>query len=248
MRTLVADLHDYDHFHLLDLRANDVCGFILATYGDGDPPDNTSGFWDAVSAFHQESRDLSNLHYVLFGLGNSKYRQYNRVADKVDSILQSRGAVRYGEPGRGDDADGSTEDDFLNWRQSIEEQLKIRLQLTEQTRNHQPTFNVEAVKDISTDEVYLGEPHTSMLDKRLSGRLAFDADVPSVISVASIRKLWESNRRLCIHVDFDLGPNRFVKFKVSTPVLGGLGTRSSIHRMLIETSLDIDWRSFHHMG
>ena len=190
---------------------------------------------------------MSNLHYFVFGLGNSKYRQYNRVADKVDSIFQSRNAVRYGDPGRGDDAHGSTEDDFLIWRQTIEEELKFRLQLTEQNRIYQPAFNVEELKDFPPDKVYMGEPHTSMLDKRLSGRLAFDADVPSVISLASVRKLWESNCRLCLHVDFDLGPNRFVKFKVSTPVLCGLDTRNSIHRILIGTSLNIDWRSFHHM-
>lgn len=38
MRILVADLDDFDHRHLVTFPQDKVAGFILSTYGEGDPP------------------------------------------------------------------------------------------------------------------------------------------------------------------------------------------------------------------
>ncbi|KAJ5688857.1 hypothetical protein N7462_003249 [Penicillium macrosclerotiorum] len=140
IQALAADLSDYDHLHLVELQKNTPCGFILSTYGDGEPPDNTNGLWTSLEKFEKSGTKLENLRYIIFGLGNSKYRLFNRVADHVDLTLQRLGAVRYGSAGRGDDANGDTENAFLKWRPGCEEILKNELNLHEQKAVYRPAF------------------------------------------------------------------------------------------------------------
>ncbi|PYH96710.1 riboflavin synthase domain-like protein [Aspergillus ellipticus CBS 707.79] len=116
LHVLVADLSDYDHQNLVELQSTTPCGFIVSTYGDGDPPYNANSFMTTLQALEREGVTLKNLRYFIFGLGNSKYRMFNRVADQVDETLLKLGAIRYGSPGRGDDADGSMESSYLAWR------------------------------------------------------------------------------------------------------------------------------------
>lgn len=44
LQVLAADLSDYDHLHLVELQKDTPCAFVLSTYGDREPPDNTNGF------------------------------------------------------------------------------------------------------------------------------------------------------------------------------------------------------------
>lgn len=146
---------------------------------------------------------------MIFGLGNSNYRQYNRVAEYVDSVFQILGAERLGQVGQGDDANGETEIDFLSWRRTLEKELKLLLHLTEQSCGYQPVFQITEVPSIAPDKVSLGEPHFLLrVPQRVSSAIA-----PSVLAVSRARKLWETDARLCIHVDVDVGDTRLVKYK-----------------------------------
>lgn len=116
LRVLTADLDNHDHRHLAQLEKHQLCGFVLSTYGDGDPPDNTNGLWNMLHKLSVNGTALENLRYIIFGLGNSNYRQFNRVAEHVDNSLEKMGATRYGEAGRCDDANGDTENTFASWR------------------------------------------------------------------------------------------------------------------------------------
>ena len=207
LQVLAADLSDYDQHHLVKLQETTPCGFVLSTYGDGDPPDNTNGLWTALQEMERDGTILNNLHYVIFSLGNSKYRLFNRVAEHVDTTLQKLGAVRYGSAGRGDDADGSTENDFLAWRSACEDVIKNELQLQEQETTYRPAFVIE--EQLSAKEIHKGIPYSC-----LSGSANRQNDTPiKALSISKIYKLWDDSERACIHVDIDLGGNRSTKYK-----------------------------------
>ncbi|KAJ4248807.1 hypothetical protein NW762_012645 [Fusarium torreyae] len=204
LRVLAVDLDDYDHHHLAQLEKHHLCGFILSTYGDGDPPDNTNGLWNTLHRLSAKGTALENLRYVLFGLGNSNYRQFNRVAEHVDNFLQKMGATRYGEAGRGDDASGDTEVAFASWRRAIEDVLKQEFQLKEHDTSYKPSFVIRSEPGECEEVLHLGEP-----------QLVNSSQPEGVrpIAISSINKLWEDDERLCVHADLDLGEDRRLKYK-----------------------------------
>lgn len=69
------------------------------------------------------------MQYAIFGLGNSTYEHCNLVARKVDASLTQRGAKRIGTLGEGDDANGSTEDNFLAWKDAMWEAMGSTMDL-----------------------------------------------------------------------------------------------------------------------
>ncbi|KAF2094200.1 riboflavin synthase domain-like protein [Rhizodiscina lignyota] len=211
MKVLVADLDDYDHLHLAELNERQIIGFILATYGEGDPPDNTNVFWSTAHELQEKGIKLNNMCYVVFGLGNSKYRQYNRVAESINSTFQKLGASRIGEMGKGDDANGSTEEDFASWKKDISHTLEETLNLQVQNQEYQPAFTITEIDDIGEDAVFLGEPHSSLLRNGTKSKWG-DLTAPNVIPIARSRILWQSGQRHCIDIDFDLGRQRLLKY------------------------------------
>lgn len=213
LTVLVADLDDYDHIHLNELEPSQLVGFILATYGEGDPPDNANGFWSTIRSLPEKGIRIEALQYIVFGLGNSKYRHYNRVADTVDSMLQKCGATRVGDFGKGDDANGQTEDDFIEWRLKTLDRIQVVLNLKDQQRIYQPAFRVEEVAECDVDAVFRGEPHPALLKKRPATGKYGDLSSPSVIKIAQAIKLWDTGRRHCIHFEMDLGENRLLKYR-----------------------------------
>ncbi|XP_044413989.1 NADPH-dependent diflavin oxidoreductase 1 [Triticum aestivum] len=79
--------------------------FIVSTTGQGDPPDSMKNFWKYLLRNHLGARWLKGLHYAMFGLGDSSYREYNVgfPAIKLDQRLFDLGAKRITERGLGDD-------------------------------------------------------------------------------------------------------------------------------------------------
>jgi NADPH-ferrihemoprotein reductase len=71
LESLVADLSDYDAGSIASLRSDHLAIFLLSTYGEGDPSDNSTGFWDWLKTLESDSDALSQLKYLAFGFGNS---------------------------------------------------------------------------------------------------------------------------------------------------------------------------------
>jgi NADPH-ferrihemoprotein reductase len=93
--------------------------FFLATYGEGEPTDNSKDFYDWLcAASADDGLDLSHLRFAVFGLGNKTYEHYNSVGVTVDRRLAELGATRVVALGLGDD-DSSLEDDFAAWRANL---------------------------------------------------------------------------------------------------------------------------------
>ncbi|KAM5343495.1 hypothetical protein ACJ41O_012032 [Fusarium nematophilum] len=213
LRALAADSDDFDFEHLAQLKRPQLCSFVLSTYGDGDPPDNASGLWNFLHAADKHGVTLGSLRYLLFGLGNSNYRQYNQVAETVDALLCNLGGERLGRLGAGDDAHGETESHFLTWKQEIYPELESKLGLKEQKHSYQPAFDIQHDNSIAVDKLCLGEPYSSSPNFRTTSLRTAESKQPTPIKILQARKLWETDQRLCIHMELDLGEGRRLKYK-----------------------------------
>ncbi|MCF7762903.1 MAG: sulfite reductase subunit alpha [Verrucomicrobia bacterium] len=83
---------------------------ITSTYGDGEPPDNALGFWEALS--REDAPRFENLSYSVCALGDSNYTQFCRFGVDVDLRLEALGARRVC---RRVDCDVDYEEAFSRW-------------------------------------------------------------------------------------------------------------------------------------
>lgn len=55
--------------------------FVVATYGEGDPPDNAAEFHSFMTGPDLEGNDdIKNTKFAVFGLGNRTYDKFNEMA------------------------------------------------------------------------------------------------------------------------------------------------------------------------
>mmetsp|Transcript_10563 Transcript_10563/g.19795 ORF Transcript_10563/g.19795 Transcript_10563/m.19795 type:complete len:444 (+) Transcript_10563:647-1978(+) len=106
---------DYDDFQTLEFAM-----FFMATYGEGDPCDNSIEFINFLKKSSDDegpSDDFaSNLKFTVFGLGNTQYEHYNEMGHLVQKRMKAVGGTEIYELGLGDD-DKDLEEDFENWRE-----------------------------------------------------------------------------------------------------------------------------------
>jgi len=87
LKTMVADLEDYDFDNLDSFPDDRIAMFVLATYGEGEPTDNAVDFYEFIigddisfsNGGSVDEKPLSNLKFVAFGLGNNTYEHYNSM-------------------------------------------------------------------------------------------------------------------------------------------------------------------------
>ncbi|KFH68951.1 hypothetical protein MVEG_05753 [Podila verticillata NRRL 6337] len=220
LKTMTADLEEYD-MNLLDTLPEDhLAVFVLATYGEGEPTDNAVEFWEhlvtgedlpefSAGNYQDPERPLSNLHFVMFGLGNKTYEHYNSVCRKVDEKLTNLGATRIGERGEGDD-DGSLEEDFLSWKddmwKAVCDFVGIDFSAAGLSGPRQATYKVleytpEEVQQLT--KIFHGEHHENKIS--VGSRPTYDAKNPCSAPISVSRELFAASAdRHCLHMEIDI--------------------------------------------
>ncbi|KAH0362699.1 riboflavin synthase domain-like protein, partial [Aureobasidium melanogenum] len=195
LNALVADLSDYDMETLRHITKETLVVFIASTFGEGDPSDNTAGFWHWMRSAEVS---LENLRYFAFGLGNSNYKYYNRVIDVIAESLDALGAQRLMPIGRADDAKGATEEDFITWKEEFFDYLTRILGHQEYDLVYEPSLLVEQDTSLELIDLHQGEPVVD--NKTLVGSSAVKP-----LRIKNMRELFGTSAdRNCLHAELDL--------------------------------------------
>jgi NADPH-ferrihemoprotein reductase len=99
---------------------------LAATYGEGEPTDNSTALVQACKEFMEEEEKtevVKGLEFCVFGLGNRQYEQYKAMGKFFDAALEKLGGERIMPIGTGDD-DSDLEGDFGSWKDQLWVQLK----------------------------------------------------------------------------------------------------------------------------
>lgn len=203
---LVADLQDYDPDSISEIPESKLAIFIISTYGEGDPSDNTTQFYSWLQT--SQIIQFKNLRYVAFGLGNSKYKYFNRVIDDVTKSLDSLYATALLPTGKADDAEGTTEEDFLEWKDSLFKLFREHFNYEEKPEVYEATLKI--VEDTSLDKIDLhsGDPIPPKNAKKSSPNSPIRQ-----LPITSIQKLLKSSERNCLHTELDISAFPELKYK-----------------------------------
>lgn len=209
LEVMVADVSEYDPHTIAELSESQYAIFIMSTYGEGDPSDNSTSFVGWLEATPEVS--FRNLRFAAFGCGNSNYKRYNAVIDTVVASLQGFGAKMIVPIGKADEAKGTTDEDFLDWKTALLGELCNRLGLTECEPVYEPSINVVFDESIDLSGVYLGEPPDQPSTKVSAGPSSATVPLP----ITSARELIDgaSISRSCLHLELDLSGHPEIKYK-----------------------------------
>ncbi|CAN9126417.1 unnamed protein product [Alternaria alternata] len=212
LKTMVADLEEYDFDNLDTFPEDKLAVFVLATYGEGEPTDNAVEFYEFIGSedvsFSEggsaDDKPLSKLNYVAFGLGNNTYEHYNSMVRNVDKYLTNLGATRLGAAGEGDDGAGTMEEDFLAWKEPMWAAVAEKMGLEEREAMYEPVFEVTERPDLTPedDTVYLGEPNKNHLEGNQKG--PFNANNPFIAPIVESAELFNSANRNCLHMEISI--------------------------------------------
>lgn len=211
LRVMVADLENYDFESLNELPDNMPVTFVISTYGEGDFPDGSVNFEQFLNELEEGDDSLGNLRFSIFGLGNTTYEFFDGAARKALDKLQNAGANLIGKLGEGDDGAGTTDEDYMTWKEETIDLLQKEMDLHEdENKEYQPSFTFTQMNEI-TDKTSLGEPskqylpsETLQYDVDGKQRGPFDLNQPFVAPIIESHELFQSPDRNCIHTEFDI--------------------------------------------
>ncbi|KAL4880480.1 hypothetical protein BJY04DRAFT_228564 [Aspergillus karnatakaensis] len=201
--TLTADLSDYDPSSVAEIPSSRLAIFVLSTYGEGDPADNTIEFWDWLNSNdrngEKKAKIFSSLRYFAFGLGNSNYKFYNKVIDRVAEVLDAHGANALLPVSRANDATGSTQEDFITWKEALFTFFRESLGFEQSELVYQATLTITPDQSIEPSTLHRGNPKHN--------------PTPVALPITGIRQLFKNSTRHCLHIDLDLSSTPDLVYK-----------------------------------
>jgi NADPH-ferrihemoprotein reductase len=206
---LVADLSDYDYDTLMLIPKSKFAIFIMSTYGEGDPSDNSADFLTWLKS--STAISFRSLRYAAFGLGNSNYKYYNKVIDIVTDALNEFGSTPLLPVGKADDASGMTEEDFLGWKDRLCAMFKADLGLQEHKPEYEPSIKVVEDDSMTSIDLHLGEP----VPQRTVRKTLAATSTVEALPIKESRELFTqtSSGRSCIHMELDLSHTPEIKYR-----------------------------------
>jgi NADPH-ferrihemoprotein reductase len=205
---LVADLSDYDHETIALIPETKIVIFLVSTFGEGDPSDNTADF---LNWLRTAKAQLRNVRYAAFGLGNSNYKYYNKAVNVVVEALDGFGARSLLPVGKADDAVGMTEEDFLDWKDRLFQLFTNDLGMQEHEPEYEPTIKTVEDDSMDTIDLFHGEPVPHKLVKKAAAATSPVGALP----IKESRELFASpsTTRTCVHMELDLSKTPEIKYK-----------------------------------
>ena len=100
LRSTVCAMDDYD---AQTLGLEKVVVFVVATTGQGDPPNNMRRFWKLLLRRNLPATLLAGVKYGVLGLGDSSYQKFNFAAKRLNKRLTQLGATELLPIGLADD-------------------------------------------------------------------------------------------------------------------------------------------------
>eukprot|EP01120_Amphizonella_sp_Union-15-10_P006299 TRINITY_DN1999_c0_g1_i1.p1 TRINITY_DN1999_c0_g1~~TRINITY_DN1999_c0_g1_i1.p1 ORF type:complete len:662 (+),score=128.62 TRINITY_DN1999_c0_g1_i1:124-2109(+) len=198
--TSVHDVDEYDRDQLCD---ESFIVFCAATYGEGDPPDNATEFHDWITSDERPDDFLNGVKFSVFGLGNSSYPHYNKVARVLDKRFHQLGAKRVGVRGEGDD-DKQLEEDFTKWRESWWNEVckEFNIDKTNQADNDKKPDRRTRMSVFTVDD-----PAITKLDMdKLRGSKAYEGREIYWGKVLVNKELHSpTSTRSCRHLEIEIG-------------------------------------------
>ncbi|KAI9875349.1 MAG: hypothetical protein M1830_008595 [Pleopsidium flavum] len=207
VEALAADLSDYDPETIDLIPEAKAAIFMIATYGEGDPSDNTAGLWDWVTRFPDLS--LQNFRYVAFGLGNRNYKHYNRVIDIVADAFDRARATKLLPVCRADDSAGARQEDFMEWKESLFTLFRDDFGYEERELVYEPMIAVVEDDSMTSIDLHCGEP----VPQRETSRAATSNSEVRPLPVVAAKELIKSSTRKCLHMEVDLSLYPEIKYK-----------------------------------
>lgn len=205
---LAADLADYDPESIANIPEAKLALFIVSTYGEGDPSDNSTQFLSWLRS--NKTAQFPSLRYAAFGLGNSKYKFYNKVIDVVTESLDNCQAKPLLPVGRADDANGTTEEDFAEWKQLLFSLFRDQLGFEERPQQYESTLRVVEDPSLDSIDLHVGEP----VGPKASGKAAAMVTSPiHPLTVKVAKKLMSSTDRNCLYIELDTSEFSELKYK-----------------------------------
>ena len=157
----------------------------------------------------RDAAALRNLRYAAFGLGNSTYNAYNRVIDIVAKSFDTLGAQSVLRVGKGDDANGSTIEDFLSWQEVLFSVMKTTFNYQEQEFGYIPVLSTTYDESIEVADVHHGVPIAPLQVKK--GEL--ERSKIYALPLTEARELFSNSDRSCLHLEFDISQFPQLKYK-----------------------------------
>ncbi len=89
-RGLAPRLLSVDQYRPRDLLKERMLVVVISTQGEGEPPERAHELFKYLKG--QNRPQLDDLHYAVFGLGDSSYEFFNQAGRDLDALLQEAGA------------------------------------------------------------------------------------------------------------------------------------------------------------
>lgn len=198
---------DFDEPNTLGNLVGKIKGLVIfmSTYGEGELPDPCVNFENYLNNIIEKD-EMSGLPVMIFGLGNSTYEFFNGAAVTLKKKLVTEGGAKLlGEVGAGDDSIGSTEEEYVSWKETAFEIIEKEFNLTGgEDAPFEPMYEYVNYEG-SEDTVFQGELNKNYLtaDKKHLG--PFDQSYPFLANVLESRELCDpESGRNCVHMEFDI--------------------------------------------
>lgn len=227
-KALAADASDYESASIANIPQSKLAIFIVSTFGEGDPSDNLQDLWSWLET--AKGPQFSSLRYVALGLGNSNYKYFNAVVDVVASKINALGAQCLLPVGKADDAQGQTEEHYLDFKEALFQLLKKTMGFEEREPVYEASIKLTEDTSLEPIDLYSGEPWSPTRDRKTARIMSPVYSLP----VKSTRELFdEAKDRNCIHMEVDLGDHPGLKYKTGDHLgVWATNPKSEVERLL----------------